>query len=208
MNGTIYAIKNNVNDKVYIGKTYNNLTTRFNEHLRDSRKDRCENRALYSAIKKHGEKNFYIELVEDNIEESLLEEREMFYIQQFNSYKKGYNCTLGGDGRRYILWSDEEIITSYRKHNSIKNTAKELKISIDTVSMVLHKNNIEIINPNVKKITIVELNKTFDSISECEKFLFDTGKTKAITRGSIRVNIKRSIKRNGTYLGYTYKIES
>lgn len=208
MKGLIYIIKNNVNKKVYIGKTYNNLTTRFNEHLRDSRKKRCENRAIYSAINKHGEDSFFIELLEDNIEEELLEEREIYYINKYDSYKNGYNCTLGGDGKRYILYTDDQVIEMYNKHKSIKMAAKELQISIDTVSMILHKNNIEIIHPNNKKILIVELNKTFNSITECAKYLMDIGKSKAKDTNSVAINIKRSIKNNSKHLGYTYIIGS
>jgi hypothetical protein len=207
MKGLIYVIKNNVNEKVYIGKTYNNLTTRYNEHIRDSRKKRCEDRALYSAIKKYGENSFFIELLEDGIEEALLEEREIYYINKYNSYKNGYNCSLGGDGKRYITWTDAQVLKIYSKHKSIRKAAKELQISIDTVSMILHKNNIEIIHPNSKKILILELNKTFDSIIECAKFLISGGKSKTKDTNSVAINIKRSIKRNTKYLGYTYVIE-
>ena len=46
MNGIIYKITNNINNKAYIGKTLNSLEHRFNEHKRDSRKESCEKRPL------------------------------------------------------------------------------------------------------------------------------------------------------------------
>lgn len=42
--GYIYKIVNDINDKVYIGKTVNSIEERFNEHCYDARKRRCEKR--------------------------------------------------------------------------------------------------------------------------------------------------------------------
>jgi group I intron endonuclease len=86
MTGSIYIITNIINDKVYIGKTYNNLETRFREHLRDSRKSN-KNSKLYKAIRKYGFENFEISVLEHNINEGDLENLEIFYISKYNSYK-------------------------------------------------------------------------------------------------------------------------
>ena len=64
MNGFIYKITNDINGKIYIGKTLNSLEHRFNEHKRASRKKCCENRPLYSAMRKYGVENFSITLIE------------------------------------------------------------------------------------------------------------------------------------------------
>lgn len=42
--GYIYIIKNDINDKAYVGKTLNSLEKRFKEHCADSKRRRCENR--------------------------------------------------------------------------------------------------------------------------------------------------------------------
>ena len=36
MNGFIYKITNNINDKIYIGKTLSSIEKRFSEHKHDS----------------------------------------------------------------------------------------------------------------------------------------------------------------------------
>ena len=77
MNGIIYKITNNINNKVYIGKTLNSLEHRFNEHKRDSRKESCEKRLLYSAMKKYGVENFSISLIEE-VPIDVLSEREFY----------------------------------------------------------------------------------------------------------------------------------
>lgn len=63
--GYIYIIKNRINDKVYIGKTDLDINKRFKEHVKDSRRRRCEKRPLYSAMRKYGCEHFYVELIEE-----------------------------------------------------------------------------------------------------------------------------------------------
>ena len=59
--GFIYKITNDINDKVYIGKTtLSSVEDRFQEHLKDSQRVRFEKRPLYNAISKYGIENFHI----------------------------------------------------------------------------------------------------------------------------------------------------
>ena len=50
----IYKIINDINDKVYIGKTNFSLEKRFREHCQDAFRDRNEKRPLYAAMRKYG----------------------------------------------------------------------------------------------------------------------------------------------------------
>jgi hypothetical protein len=105
----IYKITNDVNGKVYIGKTLHSVEKRWKEHIKDSKREHNENRPLYRAMNKYGIDNFHIETIEECVEE-LVEEREVFWIKEYNSFgKNGYNATIGGDGKSYvhralILW--------------------------------------------------------------------------------------------------------
>lgn len=65
MKGKIYKIYNDVNDKLYIGKTVSSIEKRFQEHCDDSKKERCEKRPLYNAMNKYGIEHFFIELIEE-----------------------------------------------------------------------------------------------------------------------------------------------
>ena len=60
--GIIYLITNNLNKKVYIGKTIRSLQTRWSEHLRDMHNPQKDNK-LYRAMNKYGSDNFIIEIV-------------------------------------------------------------------------------------------------------------------------------------------------
>ena len=105
----IYKITNDVNEKVYIGKTLHSVEKRWKEHINDSKRERTENRPLYRAMNKYGVEHFHIETIEECVEE-IAEEREVFWIKEYNSFgKNGYNATIGGDGKSYvhralILW--------------------------------------------------------------------------------------------------------
>lgn len=92
--GIIYKIINDINDKVYIGQTRQLLSRRWAKHLSDSL---TKDTHLYRAMQKYGVDHFQIIPVEENIPVELLNEREQYWIQEFNSFKEGYNSTIGGD---------------------------------------------------------------------------------------------------------------
>jgi group I intron endonuclease len=92
----IYKITNMINKKVYIGQTTTSIENRWKHHLKDCKREK--NNKFYNAIKKYGSENFKIEVIENEIEEQrLLNERERYWIGFYDSYKNGYNSTLGGE---------------------------------------------------------------------------------------------------------------
>lgn len=94
--GKIYKIINQVNNKVYIGCTVSSLEKRFYEHLYRCFKTDYKSK-LYNSIKKYGEENFTIELIEE-CDVNKIYEIEKKYIEQYNSFKNGLNSTFGGEG--------------------------------------------------------------------------------------------------------------
>ena len=98
MKGSIYIIRNTINDKVYIGQTTQTIGIRFTNHKMASRTG--EDTKFYRAMRKHGEENFYPELLE-RVEIENLNDRERYWIKHYQTYLgfkncKGYNLTLGG----------------------------------------------------------------------------------------------------------------
>lgn len=97
----IYIIKNNINNKVYIGQSIN-INKRIQEHFWKStcQKDISYNSVLHNAIRKYGKEHFYWEVLEE-CEPNLLDEREKIYIEQYNSISPyGYNILPGGQQHR------------------------------------------------------------------------------------------------------------
>ena len=139
MKGYIYLIENKINGKKYVGKTYNSIEHRWKEHLRDFHKERNRKRPLYKAMMKYGLENFTISELEycENCEE-----REKYWINHYNTYHNGYNATLGGDGKCYFGFADEEVIQKYNELKSVKETAHYFNCDIETISKRLRNNNI------------------------------------------------------------------
>ena len=135
----IYKITNTINNKVYIGKTEKTIKERFCEHCREYQKESEAARPLYRAMKKYGPDNFIVEMLEE-VPTELACEREQYWIFVYNSYKYGYNATIGGDGRPYV--DRTLIIVTYSKLQNITETARVCNVSSDTVKTILNANNI------------------------------------------------------------------
>lgn len=99
--GYIYKITNNINNKIYIGQTIKaRPTDRFSQHRYLARHSGQEKSIsyLHQAMAKYGVDNFSFEIIE-NIENDKLNEREQYWIAQYNSLvPQGYNLTIGGEG--------------------------------------------------------------------------------------------------------------
>lgn len=99
--GKIYLISNTENSKVYVGQTIQTLSKRFNGHCCYSKSDRSSNMYIKRAIHKYGKEKFHIELLEE-CPLALLNDRETYWINFYDSYNTGYNLTLGGQGSNYF----------------------------------------------------------------------------------------------------------
>ena len=94
--GIIYKITNIKTQKSYIGKTTKSLEDRWSRHYYDS--NYCADSFLHKSIKKHGPENFIKDILEE-CDDTLLDEKEMFYIEKHQTYiPLGYNMTRGGEG--------------------------------------------------------------------------------------------------------------
>lgn len=190
----IYQIINDINDKIYVGKTEFSIEKRFKEHCQDAFRERNEKRPLYSAMRKYGIEHFHIELIEETDKP---EERERYWIEQKRSFKNGYNATLGGDGKRYIDY--DLVITTYRKIQNASKTAEALGICEDSVIKIL-KSRDEPIIPSQEvvirqfgKITnMYDLNgeflRSFPSTNAAAEYMVQNGLT-----GCKKTTIKQHI---------------
>lgn len=137
MNGFIYKITNRVNNKVYIGQTHFTIEHRFKQHIKNFNIEHRK-QPLYKAFAKYGLENFYVEKLEE-VECEKLNEREIYWIAYYNSFKEGYNATLGGDGQLY-QWTDsqyEEIKSLYLSGFTLKKIAELFNVSSYTIRGIL-----------------------------------------------------------------------
>jgi group I intron endonuclease len=125
--GKIYKITNKKNNKVYIGCTVTSLEKRYQEHIYRCFKTDYKSK-LYNSIKKYGEENFTIELIEE-CEIGRIYEIEKKYIKQYDSFKNGLNSTLGGEGCLGYVHSPEirkKISKNVKNGNSHKGKTYDI----------------------------------------------------------------------------------
>lgn len=140
----IYKITNQINGKIYVGKTLSTIDNRWCEHLRDYSRSYNKIRPLYSAMIKYGVKNFSIEELEECLPEEA-SEREKYWIETLQSFKKGYNATVGGDG---VQKYDYQLIGAmYKELHNKAEVARRLGCNESTVQRALDSEHISNLNP-------------------------------------------------------------
>lgn len=136
MKGKIYRAYSPSN-RSYIGQTTRSLMTRIKEHICQSnnKKDEQYNDKFKRALRKYGDLIKW-EILEENIKEDILNQKEQFYISKFDSFYNGYNATLGGDNvcniprtkihNEHIGLSQRGKILSSKTKELLSNTRKTL----------------------------------------------------------------------------------
>ena len=134
--GYIYKITNNINNKIYIGKTTFSIERRWNEHQKAAYSSLIDY-PLYRAMRKYGLEHFVIEQVEE-VDDEIIDEREQYWIQYYDSYvstSKGYNATLGGEGNSII---DKNLVyTLWDKGYTITEISNEIKADRSNIRKIL-----------------------------------------------------------------------
>lgn len=113
-----YLITNIINNKKYVGITCRGYEERWHEHVLNAQTG--IQTILGNAIRKYGQENFKLTLLEDDIPDELAASREQYYISSYNSFYdsgEGYNMTRGGGGVVGYKHTDE---TKAKISNSLK----------------------------------------------------------------------------------------
>lgn len=158
----VYKITNQIDQKVYIGKTLDTIEGRWKEHCKDAKKRNFEVRPLYRAINKYGAENFAVEEIEE-CDPDLASEREVYWIEKLETFKNGYNATLGGDGKHYIDY--DAVVASYKALRNVSKVSRQLGISRSTVHYILKNYNISIISSGEQ----TQLKSKEKPVAKCDK---------------------------------------
>ena len=96
--GEIYKAENNINQKVYIGKTIRNLSYRKRNHIYSARTG--SSKYFHRSLMKYGIHNFTWATLIISEDEKFLFQKEIEFISLYksNNPKFGYNLTTGGEG--------------------------------------------------------------------------------------------------------------
>ena len=108
----IYCIVNKLNNKRYVGKSVD-IERRFIHHkyllTQYNRDKKKTNRHLFNAVNKYGIENFSFDIIEvfDDVNEELLSERELFWIDFYDSCNRKYGYNLRRDSSTKMIVHDE-----------------------------------------------------------------------------------------------------
>ena len=201
LGSSIYVIKNDINSKVYVGQTCRPIDVRFNEHVSDAKNG--SEYAIHCAMRKHGVKHFWIELIEETDNPN---EREIHWIEKLGAYKHGYNETRGGEGS--LLYDRDYIIDTYNRLGTLESVVIETGISPVTVAQVMHaadsyQRRLQL-QIKMYDVNLVEI-KTFSNLTEAAEYILKEGKTKASLTSISTAIIHVCKGRMKTAYGYIFK---
>lgn len=150
----IYIIKNDINNKVYIGQSFD-AKERFRSHCKVSNRDSS---VIDKAIYKYGKEHFWVEILESQIED--YNEREKYWISYYNSIvPNGYNLLEGGneppkffgDNHFNCKVSDEDV-------SLLKHDLKHTKIPLQQLALKyrISKKQVLRINHGISRTSLNE----------------------------------------------------
>jgi len=151
----IYKFTNKINGHMYIGQS-TDISARRRSHINDAYcRGKDSNSPFHKAIIKYGEDNFDFEIIEECPKE-LLNERERYWIEYYDTYHNGYNASPGGDhcgersdGCQLLLYDlDGNFI---KEMCNIASTARELGVHYGTVYQVIQGIRKSVRNYQIKR---------------------------------------------------------
>ena len=114
--GLIYKIINNKTNKIYVGQTKRSLRERKNQHFSELRNQNHYNTQLQEDYNKYGESSFSFEILENNIDEEYLIEKETYWIQSLGGmysdrlYNQTDNTTISDYNRSQLIKYNKERV--------------------------------------------------------------------------------------------------
>ena len=176
----IYKIINIQNNKVYIGQTIRPVEQRFQRHINDALNNILDTH-FARAIRKYGKDSFKVEIIDTAQTQDELNQKEQYWIRQYDSVNKGYNETDAISkcgGNTYQSKTEEEM-------SIIKNKIRQTKLGAK--------------NPMARKVKRINIKTNevdiFDTVIACAQACgIKNGKTSITTRlnGTIKSPFKNT----------------
>lgn len=132
MNGIIYSGYNQITDKRYIGATTGDLDKRIREHLDTG----VSNNSTFftSELLLYGLEKYLFEVIDTAETTDELAQKEIYYINKYNTFHDGYNSDRGGGFKKTIYqfeFDNPEPIATYQ---SLEEAGNSVNASPKTIS--------------------------------------------------------------------------
>lgn len=152
---------------------------RFREHCRHTSAGKEAKLPFHVAINKYGADDFYLNILEDNIPNNMLGERESYWIAKMHTYvhdeqSNGYNLTLGGEvPPRQGKHTEEQkqkiskgLKKYYETHEAHKLTEEQRKKIAESQPDMSGANN-----PRARAVRCIETGELFScAVEACNKY--------------------------------------
>lgn len=156
----IYCIENKANGKKYVGKSID-IKKRWNNHIAQLRNNSHPNEYLQRSWNKYGEEMFDFCVLEV-CESEILNDREKYWIDYYDSFLNGYNLTLGGDGGNTISKYTEAQLEAYKAKKKSIHSKTALKGEETSASKLNNSQVVEIIDMLLSGGYIVDIAKKYN----------------------------------------------
>ena len=93
MSSGVYRIQNIIEDKNYIGKSWN-IEQRWRQHIATLKSNKHINSKLQSAFNKYGLDSFKFTILEEADKPELMDYFESYYTEKYNAINNGYNIDI------------------------------------------------------------------------------------------------------------------
>lgn len=137
----IYKITNELSGMSYVGQA-SNIASRIYQHLHSSISETASDYdyPLHRAFRKYGSDNFSFEILEE-CDRSVLNDREMYWIAFYDTYKNGYNQTAGGyQSVRQIKLTEADVEKIRDRlsntEDSFATIAEDFKVGADLIGRI------------------------------------------------------------------------
>jgi len=185
-NRGIYKIINKINGKYYVGSS-KDVKHRWDDHIRELRKNNHYNDYLQKAWNKYGEQSFDFQFIESVKEEELLLIEQKYLDISVKEQNKCYNLNFEASGGNISEYSREKI----RSSKLGRKASVELRKKLSNVHTGIHlseqaKEKLRLFNKGKK---LSEEHKT------------KIGNSNKGKRYSLEVKMRMSETRKGIYLG-------
>lgn len=187
--GKIYVIRNDLNNRVYVGQTRKSLNQRFKNHIRSI----PDGSPIHRAMQIYGVEHFNIELLEECPVEKM-DEKERAWIIMLRAFSDGYNESLGGAGKQKYL--PDIIWRLLKEGKQVSEVCKLVGCGKDTVYGVANAHEFTVSPKSTKKKTFAVTAKkdgfalNFSNVPSAAKWVHNT-----IRENVSEANIARTILR-------------
>ena len=150
-------------EKYYVGQTIGTMEQRAGKDGRRYGWDDSNcNTKFARSIRKWGWDAFEGRVLEEVYEEDL-NELEKFYIEQFDSFKNGYNTTLGGEGTRGYKFTKEQSENCSKGQKKRYESEDERRLTSDAIRKHFKD------NPNSSKLISEKAKERYENEDERAK---------------------------------------